>query len=102
MDGILNAHATFVTEPEVVTHTVEEITGAPAGTFKEWAIDHTGEDSQSPRGARTPLDVTLNGEMIHDLAYTYNSQFTVSSESLQGPDGPEHIELTYQLIETRD
>ena len=43
MDGILNAHATFVTEPEVVTHTVEEITGAPAGTFKEWAIDHTGD-----------------------------------------------------------
>jgi len=42
-DGILNAHATFVTEPEPVTFTVHEVTGQPARTFRDWAIDHAGD-----------------------------------------------------------
>lgn len=42
VDGILNAHAEFVTEPEPVTSTVEEVTGAPGRTFREWAMDHAG------------------------------------------------------------
>jgi hypothetical protein len=40
VDGILDAHARFVTEPERVLPTVEEVAGAPARTFREWAIDH--------------------------------------------------------------
>jgi uncharacterized protein YbjT (DUF2867 family) len=40
VDGILDAHARFVAEPERVVPTVEEDTGAPARTFREWAIDH--------------------------------------------------------------
>ena len=43
VDGILNAHAEFVTEPEPVTSTVEEVTGAPARTFGRWAIDHADD-----------------------------------------------------------
>ena len=43
VDGILSAHAQFAAEPEPVTSTVEEITGAPAHTFREWAIDHAGD-----------------------------------------------------------
>jgi uncharacterized protein YbjT (DUF2867 family) len=43
VDGILNAHAEFVTKPELITPTVEEITGAPARTFREWAIDHAAD-----------------------------------------------------------
>ena len=43
IDGILNAHATFVTEPEPVTFTVQEITGAPPHTFRDWASDHAGD-----------------------------------------------------------
>ena len=43
VDGILNAHAEFVTTPELVTPTVEEVTGAPARTFREWARDHVGD-----------------------------------------------------------
>jgi len=43
VDGILNAHAEFVTEPEPVTSTVEEVTGRPARTFREWANDRADD-----------------------------------------------------------
>jgi uncharacterized protein YbjT (DUF2867 family) len=40
VDGALDYWATLVGEPEPVTRTVEEVTGVPAHTFREWAIDH--------------------------------------------------------------
>lgn len=40
VDGMLNAWAGFVKEPEPVSRTVEEITGNPARTYSAWAIDH--------------------------------------------------------------
>ena len=43
VDGVLDAHAGFVTTPEPVTTTVEEVTGAPAHTFSEWATDHAAD-----------------------------------------------------------
>jgi uncharacterized protein YbjT (DUF2867 family) len=43
VDGALGYWATLVSEPEPVTRTVEEVTGAPAHTFREWAIDHAGD-----------------------------------------------------------
>jgi uncharacterized protein YbjT (DUF2867 family) len=50
--GALNAWAGLVTEPEVVTSTVEEVTAVPARTFGQWAIDHAGDFSE---GAGTPV-----------------------------------------------
>jgi len=43
VDGALNAWAGFVTEPEPVTSTVHEVTGAPTRTFRDWASDHAGD-----------------------------------------------------------
>jgi uncharacterized protein YbjT (DUF2867 family) len=43
VDGALNAWASFVTEPEGVSHTVEEVTGTPARIFREWASDHASD-----------------------------------------------------------
>jgi len=43
IDGILHAHAAFVTEPEPVTSTVEEVTGRPARAFRDWASDHAAD-----------------------------------------------------------
>lgn len=43
VDGILAAHAEMVEKPEPVTHTVEEVTGTPARTFREWAANHTDD-----------------------------------------------------------
>jgi uncharacterized protein YbjT (DUF2867 family) len=43
VDGILAAHAKMVAEPERVTRTVEVVTGEPARTFRQWAIDHADD-----------------------------------------------------------
>jgi uncharacterized protein YbjT (DUF2867 family) len=42
-DHALDAWARFVAEPELVTSTVERVTGTPARTFHEWASDHAGD-----------------------------------------------------------
>jgi hypothetical protein len=39
----LDAWAGFVTEPEVVTTTVAEITGEPARPFRDWAAEHADD-----------------------------------------------------------
>jgi len=47
VDALLNAWAEFVTEPELVTSTVHEVTGTPAHTFRDWASDHAGDFRRS-------------------------------------------------------
>jgi uncharacterized protein YbjT (DUF2867 family) len=42
-DGALTGWARMMDEPEPVTHTVAELTGRPARTFGEWAIDHAAD-----------------------------------------------------------
>jgi uncharacterized protein YbjT (DUF2867 family) len=42
-DHALDAWARFVQEPELVTSTVERITGTRARTFREWASDHADD-----------------------------------------------------------
>jgi uncharacterized protein YbjT (DUF2867 family) len=42
-DMLLNAWAGAIGQPALVTSTVEEITGAPARTFRDWATDHAAE-----------------------------------------------------------
>lgn len=43
VDRALGYWAGLTEHPEPVTHTVEEITGAPARTFREWARDHAAD-----------------------------------------------------------
>jgi hypothetical protein len=40
---LLNAFAAAVGQPAFVTSTIAQITGAPALTFHDWAIDHVAE-----------------------------------------------------------
>jgi len=42
-NGALKGWATMLTEPEKVLSTVEELTRAPAHTFREWATDHADD-----------------------------------------------------------
>lgn len=42
-DGALDTWATFVNDPERVTSTVQEITGRPARTLRDWATDHADD-----------------------------------------------------------
>ena len=48
VDGALDAWAGMVTEPEPVTHTVEQVTGERARTFAAWAADHAGDFRRAP------------------------------------------------------
>lgn len=50
-EGLLNAYAKMVREPTPATSTVQELTGVPARTFGEWAIDHADEFRQSLHSA---------------------------------------------------
>jgi uncharacterized protein YbjT (DUF2867 family) len=43
VDHALDTWAGLVTEPEQVTRTVQEVTGSPARTFREWATDHAAD-----------------------------------------------------------
>jgi uncharacterized protein YbjT (DUF2867 family) len=43
---LLSAYGAAVDRPALVTSAVEEITGAPARTFREWAIDHAADFRQ--------------------------------------------------------
>ena len=45
VDSIVDGHSRMVRNPEPVTNTVEYLTGAPARTFQQWALDHA-EDFQ--------------------------------------------------------
>jgi uncharacterized protein YbjT (DUF2867 family) len=40
VEGALQYWARLVTEPEVVSSTVEKITGAPPRSFRDWVVDH--------------------------------------------------------------
>ncbi len=42
-DGALDAWAGFVERSERVTSTVEDVTGASARTFRQWAADHADD-----------------------------------------------------------
>jgi len=42
-DEALDTWEGFASEPEIVTSTVEEITGRPAHSFREWAGQHADE-----------------------------------------------------------
>ncbi|MCP2259992.1 Uncharacterized conserved protein YbjT, contains NAD(P)-binding and DUF2867 domains [Streptoalloteichus tenebrarius] len=41
--GALDAWAGLVDHPEPVTSTVEQVTGVPARTFHQWAVDHAAD-----------------------------------------------------------
>jgi uncharacterized protein YbjT (DUF2867 family) len=42
-DRALDTWAGFVDDPEPVTSTVQDVTGVPARTFRQWASDHAAE-----------------------------------------------------------
>jgi uncharacterized protein YbjT (DUF2867 family) len=43
VDSALATWASFEPEPELVTHTVEQVTGSPARSFRQWARDHAAD-----------------------------------------------------------
>src|SRR5262249_3410962 len=46
IDMLLNAWAAAIGQPAYVTSAVADVTGTPARTFRDWAIDHIAELSR--------------------------------------------------------
>jgi hypothetical protein len=42
---LLDAYAAGVDQPALVTSTVADVTGAPARSFHDWAVDHARDFS---------------------------------------------------------
>jgi uncharacterized protein YbjT (DUF2867 family) len=42
-DMLLRAYAAAVDRPALVTRTIEEVTGTPARTLRDWAVDHAAD-----------------------------------------------------------
>jgi hypothetical protein len=40
---LLTAYAAAVDRPAVLTSAIEDVTGRPARTFREWATDHAAD-----------------------------------------------------------
>ena len=47
-DMLLDAYAAAVGLPALVTTTVSDVTGAPARSFLDWALDHAGDFATLP------------------------------------------------------
>ncbi|MET8307459.1 NAD(P)H-binding protein [Micromonospora sp. NPDC005173] len=52
VDGVLQAQSEMVTEPRPATSTVQEVTGAPARTFRTWVTDHASAFRDTMKAAR--------------------------------------------------
>jgi uncharacterized protein YbjT (DUF2867 family) len=50
-DSAIEAWAAMLETPETITSTVEEVTGKPAKTFREWAEDHAADFRTTPDAA---------------------------------------------------
>lgn len=55
-DMLLSAYATAVDRPALVTSTIEDITGTPARTFREWATAHASDFARVPVPPRSNLN----------------------------------------------
>jgi uncharacterized protein YbjT (DUF2867 family) len=47
MDMLLSAYTAAVDRPAFLTSCIQDVTGRPARTFREWAIDHAAEFTTS-------------------------------------------------------
>lgn len=63
VDSALTTWAGLVTQPEPVTRTVEQVTGAPARTFRQWAGDHASDfrPQSTAETANVPARAELGG-----------------------------------------
>ena len=86
-DHALAYWASLIAQPELVTRTVEEITGAPARTFRTWVQDHAGDFRP-----RSPAEVVSRYVSLlrrGDLAAALNllAPDVVRTAPLEGADG---------------
>jgi uncharacterized protein YbjT (DUF2867 family)/ketosteroid isomerase-like protein len=85
-DHALAYWASLIKEPELVTRTVEEITGAPARTFRTWVRDHAGDFR--PRSPAEVVSRYVSSLRRGDLAGALNllAPDVVRTAPVEGPE----------------
>jgi uncharacterized protein YbjT (DUF2867 family) len=99
VDSALATWAGLVTQPEPVTRAVEEITGVPARSFRQWAADHAGEflPSSVAEIAGRYVSAFRAGDL--DAALRLLSPGVVRVAPLETPDGPDELRGVPQIME---
>lgn len=113
VDLLLDAWARMATEPALVTATAAEITGAPARTFREWAIDHYRDfepaaaalrdqhDADWPDVTRGDAGVVLVSEWSAGTAQRQRAVADALVTALDRPPWPEGL-LSVNLFGSSD
>jgi uncharacterized protein YbjT (DUF2867 family) len=99
VDSALATWAGLVTQPEPVTPAVEEITGARARTFRQWAGDHTGDFLPPPTAevAQRYVSAFRAGDL--DAALRLLSAGVLRVAPLETEDGPGELRGVQQIME---
>jgi uncharacterized protein YbjT (DUF2867 family) len=98
-DSALATWAGLVTRPEPVTRTVEEITGIPARTFRQWAADHTS-DFRPPSTAEVAdryVSAFRAGDL--DAALRLLAADVLRMAPLETGDGPGELRGVQQIMD---
>ena len=99
VDTALATWAGLVTEPEPVTRTVEQITGVPARTFRQWAGDHVS-DFRPPSTAEIAdryVSAFRAGDL--DAALGLLSADMVRVAPLETAEGPGELRGVQEIME---
>ncbi len=99
VDSALATWARLVTEPEPVTRTVEQVTGVPARTFRQWASDHIS-DFRPPSVAEIAdryVSAFRAGDL--DAALRLLSADVVRVAPLEKAEGPGELRGVQEIME---
>jgi hypothetical protein len=89
----------MVAQPEPVTRTVEEITGVPARTFRQWAADHVSDfrPSSTAEVADRYVSAFRAGDL--DAALRLLAADVLRVAPLETGDGPGELRGVQQIID---
>ncbi len=91
VDSALATWASLVSQPEPVTRTVEEVTGTPARTFRQWAHDHAADFRPLPAAEIAAGYVSMFRSGNIDGALRLMSPDVVRSAPTESSGGPAEV-----------
>ncbi len=99
VDSALATWAGLVTQPEPVTRTVEEITGIPARTFRQWAADRASDFRPPPTAEVAGRYVSAFRAGDLDAALGLLAADVLRVAPLETGDGPGELRGVQQIMD---
>ena len=99
VDSALATWAGLATQPEPVTRVVEEITGVPARTFRQWAADHVGDFRPSTTAEVADRYVSAFRVGDIDAALRLFAADVLRVAPLKAGDGPGELRGAQQIMD---